>query len=94
MRTTPLPIPPLTSLPPGTATIMTVLLPGDPPRVQLDLLSTINDKTEIVVRHIAPAGQQLEIIAAFEVLLAGTVMGKPLDPSGFTRTHTTPTEVM
>lgn len=74
---------PLTSLPPRTAAIVAVLMPGPPAYLQIDLFSTSAASTDrILARYTTPPGNVLEASYAFELLLSGTLWGQPHDMKG------------
>ena len=75
------PSPPLVELPPRSAVIVVMLLPGPPPVIQMDLMRTGTAGDGIVARYQTTPANVMEAASAFEMLLGGTLMGQKLQPS-------------
>ncbi len=79
---------PLTSLPPRTAAIVVVLMPGPPPFLQIDLFNTTASSGDrILARCTTPPANVIEASSAFELLLSGTLWGQPHDMKGLEVPH-------
>lgn len=81
---------PLTALPPRTAAIVAVIMPGPPSYLQIDLFNTaVGAPDRILARYTTPPGNVVEAAAAFELLLSGTLWGEPHDMKGLELPHLT-----
>lgn len=72
---------PLLKTPPKAASIVTVLMPGPPPYVLIDLFAP-GSTDQIVARYTTRPENVQEAVAAFELLLNGTLWGTPHDMAG------------
>lgn len=74
---------PLNQLPPRSAAIVAVVMPGPPPFLQIDLFDTQSGSTNrIVARYTTRPENALEASSAFELLLSGTLWGQPHEMKG------------
>lgn len=66
----------LTDFAPRTAVLIVMVVPGPPVQLQIDMMRTSPTGDSILARYRTAPGNTLEAVSAFELLLAGTLMGQ------------------